>query len=141
MNSQAEGCCRRLNRRRRMGLVAGGVGVVLLFALGKTYAGGGFSDQNTQDTGPPFFGVVRDTAGKPISNATITVDLKTRNGTVYLHSDSQGHFFTPGFDKSIKPSDIALSCSKVGYKPLAQARSPSASGSGPIEFDCVLKKE
>lgn len=137
---RAPGGYQGLSRGRRISLV-GCAGVVLLFAAARAHAGGGFSDQSSQDTGPPFFGVVKDTSGKPISNATITVDLKTRNGTVYLHSDSQGHFFTPGFDKSIKPSDIALSCSKAGYKPLAQARSPSPSGSGPIEVDCVLKKE
>ncbi len=105
--------------------------------------GGGFgSDEaDDQDSGPPFFGVIKDKDGKTVADAKITVTIAKTNSTLVLRSDSQGHFFVRGFDKTIDPKDVTLSCSKDGYRAAEAVKAPTSGSSAPIEVICILDHE
>jgi len=105
--------------------------------------GGGFGaddDADTVDAGPPYLGVVQDSDGKDLPDAKITVTIAKMNSSLVLRSDSVGHFFVRGFDKSVDPKDVTITCSKEGYADAVATTSPPA-GTAPINAICVLKKE
>jgi hypothetical protein len=107
------------------------------------WAGGstfGSDEADDKDAGPPFFGIVKDKDGKALADAKITATIAKSNSTLVLRADSQGHFFVRGFDKSIDPNDVAISCSKDKYHETAGVKAPT-SGSAPIEVICVLDHE
>jgi hypothetical protein len=98
-------------------------------------------DDSEADAGPPFSGTVKDRDGNPVEDAKITVTVKVFNSTLILRTDSDGHFLVKGFDKSVDPNDVEISCSKDGYKEYAKSRRPA--GSDPkaaIQIDCILQK-
>ena len=105
--------------------------------------GGGFGadDNDDKDAGPPFFGVVQDKDGKAVPDAKITVTIAKSSSTLVLHADSQGHFFVRGFDKSINPNDVALACSKDGYRNGTGVKATFGGGAAPIEVICNLDHE
>ncbi|HLI20128.1 MAG TPA: hypothetical protein VKV32_03360, partial [Stellaceae bacterium] len=72
--------------------------------------------------------------------AKITVTIAKLNSSLVLRSDTVGHFFVRGFDKSVDPKDVAIVCSKDGYADATATTSPAA-GSAPIQAICVLKKQ
>jgi hypothetical protein len=115
-----------------------------LALTGAAWAGGGgfgSDEADDKDAGPPFFGVIKDKDGKTVVDAKITVTITKTNSTLVLRSDSQGHFFVRGFDKSIDPNDVTLSCSKDGYRSADAVKAPSSGSSAPIEVICVLDHE
>lgn len=121
------------------------VAVLASLVLGApAHAGGGsFTDDDTdqQSSGPPFFGFVRDSNGDGIDDAKITVTVKNLNSSMIIRSDSQGHYFVRGFDKSINPADVDIACSKDGYKETGHARKPTSDPTTPVEVDCILARQ
>ncbi len=125
----------------RAGLL-GCAAFALIAAPGAALAGGGsFTDDAPQDTGPSYFGFVRDQNGAPIAGAKITVSIKAMSSTLILRTDPQGHYTMQGFDKSIDPKDVDISCSKEGYTDPKSTRIPPSSPTAPVEIDCTLQKE
>ena len=123
------------------------VALVFAAALGLSVpahaGGGGFGADDTDDTanaGPPFLGLVQDDAGNNITDARITVTIASMNSTLVLRSDTVGHFFVRGFDKSVNPKDVKIACSKDGYADATATTTP-AIGNAPIQAICVLKKK
>ncbi|HEX4193773.1 MAG TPA: carboxypeptidase-like regulatory domain-containing protein [Stellaceae bacterium] len=119
--------------------------VVALLALAPLAhaGGGGFGADDSDDTanaGPPFLGLVQDDAGNNITDARITVTIASMNSTLVLRSDTVGHFFVRGFDKSVDPKDVKITCSKDGYADATATTSPPV-GNSPIQAICVLKKQ
>lgn len=115
------------------------------FAVGGRVWAGGVTfddpDDSEANAGPPFSGFVKDRDGNPVDDAKITVTVKIFNSTLILRTDPDGHFLVKGFDKSVDPSDVDISCSKDGYKPYAVSRRPTSSDpTAPIQVDCVLEK-
>jgi hypothetical protein len=78
---------------------------------------GGSNDEPDihEDNGPTYFGFVKDTSGKVISDAKVTADIKGR-GTVITRTTAAGSYKLPGFGKDISPDKVLISCSKDGYK-------------------------
>lgn len=104
--------------------------------------GGGFTDEaDDKDAGPPFFGIVKDKDGKAIADAKVTATIAKANSTLVLRADSQGHFFIRGFDKSIDPNNVSISCSKDGYREVSGVKAPATGAGTPIEVVCVLDHE
>lgn len=103
--------------------------------------GGGFGadDDDTASAGPPFLGLVQDSDGNNLADARITVTVAKMNSTLVLRSDTVGHFFVRGFDKSVDPKDVTITCSKDGYADATATTTPAA-GNAPIQAICVLKK-
>jgi len=118
--------------------------VLALAANGVNAGGGSFGqdeDNSDQDSGPSFFGFVRDKGGDGVDDAKITVSVKNLNSTMILRTDSQGHFMVKGFDKSINPDDVDIACSKDGYREVAHSRVPQQAVTAPIEVDCILEHQ
>ena len=115
---------------------------VLGIALPAYGGGGGFGadDDDDANAGPPFLGLVQDDAGSNLVDARITVTIASMNSTLVLRSDTVGHFFVRGFDKSVDPKDVTISCSKDGYADATATTTPPA-GNAPIQAICVLKKK
>jgi hypothetical protein len=113
------------------------------FLCDRVWAGGvtfDDSDDSDANAGPPFSGFVKDRDGNPIDDAKITVTVKIFNSTLILRTDPDGHFLVKGFDKSVDPGDVDISCSKDGYKPYAESRRPTSDPTAPIQVDCILEK-
>jgi hypothetical protein len=115
-----------------------------LCVTGPGWAGGGgfgSDEDDGKDAGPPYFGIVRDKDGNVIADAKITALIAKSNSTLVLRADSQGHFFVRGFDKSIDPKDVEISCGKEGFRTVLGAKSGAGDSSAPIEIICVLEHE
>jgi hypothetical protein len=103
--------------------------------------GFGNDDDDAKNNGPPFFGFVKDSGGGAIDDVKIVVTIKTLNASMVLHTDSQGHYFVPGFDKSIDPANVDIACTKDGYREIAHARKPALDAAAPVEVDCILARQ
>lgn len=103
-------------------------------------AGFGADDDDTANAGPPYLGVVQDQDGKDLPDAKVTVTIAKMNSSLVLRSDTVGHFFVRGFDKSVDPKDVTIVCSKDGYADATATTTPPA-GTAPIQAICVLKKQ
>jgi len=134
---------------RRQAETAPMIGRMFLLALALAFAprawagGGSFGSDDVndaKDNGPPYFGFVKDNNGDAIDDVKITVTVKNLNSSMILRSDSQGHFFVPGFDKSIDPANVEIACTKDGYHEIAHARKPVTDPTTPVEIDCILAR-
>lgn len=103
--------------------------------------GFGADDDDAKNNGPPFFGFVKDCDGSAIDDAKIVVTIKTLNASMVLHTNSQGHCFVPGFDKSIDPANVDIACAKDGYREVAHARKSALDAAAPVEVDCMLARQ
>src|ERR1700737_734552 len=78
-------------------------------------AGFGDDDDDSAETGPSYFGFVRDGNGATVPDAKVTVAVKNR-GSVITRTDALGTYKVPGFGTDIDPKDVEISCDKQGYK-------------------------
>jgi hypothetical protein len=107
------------------------------------WAGGaGFGDDNdtSAETGPSYFGFVRDTNGATVPGAKVTVAVKNRS-SVITRTDALGTYKVPGFGTDVNPKDVEISCDKQGYKQARVVRrsSPSTNTKIPVETECTLQ--
>jgi hypothetical protein len=104
-------------------------------------AGVGDDDDTSAETGPSYFGFVRDTNGATVSGAKVTVAAKN-HGSVITRSDALGTYKVPGFGTDVNPKDVEISCDKQGYKQVRVVRrsSPSTDPKIPIETECTLQR-
>ncbi len=124
---------------------AAALGVALCALPAKLSLAGGGSfdsmDDDDADAGPPYVGDVKDRSGNPVADAKITVAVKAFNSSLVLRADDQGHFLVKGFDKTVNPDEVEVSCSMEGYKPYAVSRQPTGTeAKSPIEIICLLEK-
>ena len=65
--------------------------------------GAGFGDDDTSaETGPSYFGFVRDTNGATVPDAKVTVAVKN-HGSVITRTDALGTYKVPGFGTVLTP--------------------------------------
>lgn len=104
---------------------------------------GGNADEpeSHEDDGPSYFGFVKETSGKVIADAKVTADIKGR-GTVITRSDATGIYKLPGFGKQVPPNNVAISCSKDGYKQTRTLRRPPPAKKPvtAIETECTMQR-
>ena len=104
------------------------------------WAGGaGFGDdQDTSaETGPSYFGFVRDTNGATVPDAKVTVAVKN-HGSVITRTDALGTYKVPGFGTDVNPRDVEVSCDKQVR--VVRRSSPSTDPKIPIETECTLQR-
>jgi hypothetical protein len=90
------------------------------------------------DEGPSYFGVVLDTAGKPVDDARVSASY--RNGPAMVtRSNAAGAYKLPGFNKRINPDEVKVSCAKPGYRQVRVVRRPVPGGRA-VEIECRLQK-
>jgi hypothetical protein len=108
------------------------------------WAGGtglGDDEATSAETGPSYFGFVRDTNGATVPDATVTVAVRNR-GSMITRTDALGTYKVPGFGTDVNPKDVEISCNKQGYKQARVVRrsSPSSDPKIPIETECTLQR-
>ena len=93
------------------------------------------------DEGPSYFGVVLDTAGKPVDDARVTATSKDGLAMV-TRSNASGTWNLPGFNKRINADEVKISCAKPGYRQIRVVRRPAAKGQPvrAVETECRLQK-
>jgi hypothetical protein len=99
-------------------------------------------DDHGTDEGPAYFGFVRDASGAPLRDAKVSASYRN-NLTLVTRSDATGAYKLRGFNKDISPQEVAISCSKDGYKPLRIFRRPLPKGKEvkSVETECRLQRE
>ena len=126
------------------------VGLLASFALSVSPAlanGGDFFEElassfhDNSDDGVPYFGLVRDSQGKLLPNASIMAT--TPNGSSFVvQADTHGRYRIPGFSKSVDATKVQISCSKPGYRLVTKDRRVMRSrANAPVETNCVLAPE
>jgi len=93
------------------------------------------------DEGPSYFGVVLDTAGKPVDDARVTAT--SRDGlAMTTRSNAAGAYSLPGFNKRINAEEVKIACAKPGYRQVRVVRRPAQSGRPlrAVETECRLQK-
>jgi O-glycosyl hydrolase len=105
-------------------------------------AGGEMGDAKHQDEGTRFFGFVRDANGKPVVEAKVSADIK--NGIKYVtHTAKNGMYSFGGFNKSVKPDDVTISCGKEKFRQTRVIRKTQPSGKAvkSVETECRMQPE
>ena len=102
--------------------------VVGVWPLAAVAGGSGFGDDddNSDETGPSYFGFVRDSAGATVPDAKVTVRLKNRISIV-TRTDALGTYKVPGFGKETDPQHVEVLCDKPGYRQLRVVRRSTTS--------------
>jgi hypothetical protein len=139
--SDERACMTRGNRHS--GRIAVAVLAIVCATSTTAWAGGagfGDDDDTSAETGPSYFGFVRDTNGATVPDAKVTVEVKNR-GTVITRTDPLGTYKLPGFGIDVNPKDVQISCDKQGYKQerVVRRSSPSTDPKIPIETECTLR--
>ena len=127
---------------RRAGVMtAAALAALVSFSAAGWANGAGFFGEpegDGADVGAPYFGFVKDKDGNIIADAMVTATLK-KSMSVVFRTDIQGHYFIPGFNKDLDPSDIEISAAKAGYKVVAEMkRMASKDPTSPVEIDFTL---
>lgn len=95
--------------------------------------------KDTENAGPAYFGFVRDAGGRPLPGALIVLQPKTGDA-VTIKSNVLG-LYRSHVRKGVEPDDVAVSCTKDGYKQArVLRRTPPGAKDMFIETDCTLQK-
>ena len=114
---------------------------ILVFPALSLAGGSGFGeDDSDEDSGPSYFGFVREVDGPGIADAKVTAALKDR-GALVTRTDILGVYKIPGFGKDVDPNDITISCAKDGYKETSVERRSGSDPKDPVEIECYLQKQ
>ena len=116
-------------------------------ASGPALANGGdffqeFADrmaQGNSDLGPSYFGFVRDSAGRGVSGALVTATISTSGSAMTVKADVLGHYRVPGFNNTVDPETVEISCKAPGHAQVSSARrAQRREVATAIETDCIL---
>ena len=103
-------------------------------------AAGEMGEAQHKDEGIRFFGFVKDAGGKPIIEAKVTAQIK--GGIKYVtHTAKNGMYSFGGFNKSVKPDDVTITCDKDKFQQAKVVRKTPASGKAvkSIETECRMQ--
>jgi hypothetical protein len=134
----------RRSHRYRIQVTAAVVALACAAVTPALAGGGNFGDDDdaSAETGPSYFGFVRDTSGATIRDAKVTVSVKNR-GDIITRTDALGTYKIPGFGTDVNPDDVQVSCDKPGYKQARTVRRSLPSKDDPkipIETECTLQR-
>jgi len=137
-------------KKASMKVVLARVGLLLVIGFSclslmstPTWPGGDseFGADHSHDDGPNYFGFVKDTSGRVISDAKVTAEIKGL-GSVIARTNATGAYRLPGFGNHISPNNVTISCSKDGYKQTRSCmRTPP--GKKPVtenEVECSMQR-
>jgi hypothetical protein len=125
---------------RRLGWATAAFCALALNAPTGAWAGSGnLSDE--QEEGVPYFGFVRDSNGAAIADARVTAEFKAGGASLITRSDAAGAYSISAFGADTNPNDVAVTCSKDGYRFVETVRrDPNVTAGHPVEADCLLAK-
>jgi hypothetical protein len=113
---------------------------VAAFAMGGARAAGEMGEAQHKDEGVRFFGFVKDATGKPVVEAKVTAQIK--GGIKYVtHTGKNGMYSFGGFNKSVKPDDVTISCDKEKLQQAKVVRKTPAGGKAvkSVETECRMQ--
>jgi hypothetical protein len=126
-----------------------GVAVVVCVLLGAGLAwanGEEFFGSKDTKLDMYYFGHIKDTDGKVLDNAVVTVVAKNLNMKFPFRNDAPGHFRSPDIGKAIKglgktvdPSQIDITVLKKGYKMTTPIKVPNKTEGGIGPLDVILE--
>jgi hypothetical protein len=107
------------------------------------FAGGDDSEVDDHDHGAPFFGEAKDVKGmKPVYGALIKAQVTGKLVTIMINTNDEGRFKLPGFGKDVDPANVAVTCSKDGYRTIEVLRRRlSSAADAPVEIECLLDRQ
>ena len=111
-----------------------------LMAAATARGAGEMGDAKHKDEGVRFFGFVKDAGGKPIIEAKVTAQIK--GGIKYVtHTAKNGMYSFGGFNKSVKPDDVTITCDKEKFSQAKVIRKTPASGKAvkSVETECRMQ--
>ncbi|MGH8642326.1 MAG: carboxypeptidase-like regulatory domain-containing protein, partial [Burkholderiales bacterium] len=99
--------------------------------------------EHNPDDGPAYFGFVKDASGVPVRDAKVSASYKKSNLTLVTRTNATGAYKVHGFRKDVSPEDVAISCSKDGYKQIRTFRYPVPKGKPvkAVETECRLQRQ
>src|SRR3954468_22432236 len=101
---------------------------------------GEMGEAKHKDEGVRFFGFVKDAAGKPVVEAKVTAQIK--GGIKYVtHTGKNGMYSFGGFNKSVKPDDVTISCDKEKLQQAKVVRKTPGAGKAvkSVETECRMQ--
>jgi len=101
---------------------------------------GEMGEAKHKDEGVRFFGFVKDAGGKPIIEAKVTAQIK--GGIKYVtHTAKNGMYSFGGFNKSVKPDDVTITCDKEKFQQAKVIRKTPAAGKAvkSVETECRMQ--
>lgn len=95
--------------------------------------------QFDEKEGTVYLGVVRDTAGKPVPGAQVSINIMSFSQAIVLATDALGRYRSTGVSKDIDPSEVKVAVVKRGYKPVKQVNlSRTAKPGAPVEINFTM---
>ncbi len=95
--------------------------------------------QGNSDLGPSYFGFVRDSAGRGVSGALVTATISTSGSAMTVKADVLGHYRVPGFNSTVDPETVEISCKAPGHVHASSSRRAQRRNvATAIETDCIL---
>ena len=114
---------------------------IALAAATQVFAGGDDYDaaNDIEGQGPAYFGFVRDSRGRPVTDAQVVLQPK-KGKPVSLKSNALG-LYRGHISKDVLPDDVQVSCVKTGYKQTkVNRRTPPGNTSMFVETECTMQR-
>jgi hypothetical protein len=116
------------------------LGAALICGALSAHAAGEMGEAQHKDEGIRFFGFVKDAGGKPIVEAKVTAQIK--GGIKYVtHTAKNGMYSFGGFNKSVKPDDVTITCDKEKLQQAKVIRKTATGGKAvkAVETECRMQ--
>lgn len=94
--------------------------------------------ERDEDNGPAFFGEAKEAGSlRPVQSVQVWAELGEQRVSTY--SNDEGSFKIPAFGKDIVVDNVAITCSKEGYRTLdVSLRRLSSAADAPVMIECLL---
>jgi hypothetical protein len=123
-------------------LVSGAILVCFAVAMlspSKSYAGEAVSERDELDNGPSYFGEAKE-VGSLRSMQGVQVKAALGEQQVSTYTNDEGSFKIPSFGKETVVDNVAITCSKEGYRTLdISRRRLSGAADAPVMIECLLE--
>ena len=105
----------------------------------KSVAGEAVSERDELDIGAAFFGEAKEAGTlRPVQKVQVSAELGERRMSTY--TNDEGSFKIPSFGKETVVENVAISCSKEGYRTLdVSRRRLSSAADAPVMIECLLE--
>jgi hypothetical protein len=112
---------------------------VMMVSSSKPYAGEAVSERDELDNGPSFFGEAKEVGSlRPMQNVQVRAEFGEQRISTY--SNDEGSFKIPSFGKETVVENVAIGCSKEGYRTLdVSRRRLSSAADAPVMIECLLE--
>ncbi len=112
---------------------------VTMLPPSKSGAGEAVSERDELDNGPSFFGEAKE-VGSLRSMQGVKVKAQFGEQQTSTYTNDEGSFKIPSFGKETVVDNVAITCSKEGYRTLdISRRRLSSAADAPVVIECLLE--